>query len=319
MPKPGWLNDNEHRSYPFISDILKASSAGFPLELPDSTIVDFGSIAGLDADYDPATHSVYLHEVRRAGDVFEFEFHSTAPKLVGYGLIFSRKLSESEFALENVEAEIVGALLSASVPGTCPGGIIWEGFLVTGQLDDLAALLDSGETIDGSAMTLITEPALTQTLDMAFARSINLANGDRTRSESPEGCSESGVSFAEGTVFVNAQCLQGDLKFKEGYNCFITQQDISNSITIAACNEIELFEGESSLTGGRPLSGGPFCDELIRTINGISGPVVRFQAGQGVRIIPGDAANTICIDVDLHDMAICVDEDFVSSLSLGGP
>jgi hypothetical protein len=297
------------------------------MELPDSAVVDFGSIAGLDAAYDPAEHQVYLHEVRRIGTMFAFEFRSTAPILVGHALVFRFDLSDDEFSTLHRESEVVDALLSSSVAGTCPGGVLWEGFMTIGQLDDLADLIDSGETIDGSEMTLITETTLTRTLDHAFARSINLANGDRTRAESPEGCPPESTSFAPGTIFVNEQCMQGDLKFKEGYNCFITQQDIPNSITIAAavgageglpCNEIELYEGEAD--GGLPLSGGPFCDDLIRSINGVIGPAVQFQAGQGVRIIPGDAANEICIDVDLHDMAVCVPpEETSSSISLGGP
>src|SRR4249920_1936040 len=104
MSLPGWYNDNAARSYPLVPFADTPPWTVVQVFPPMDTLVDFGCLVGLDAEFDSGQHSVYLHEVRRAGNTFAFDFRSKAPGLAEYALIFSRSLADPEYATDYAEA-----------------------------------------------------------------------------------------------------------------------------------------------------------------------------------------------------------------------
>jgi hypothetical protein len=61
-------------------------------------------------------------------------------------------------------------------------------------------------------------------------------------------------------------------------------------------SELPLYAGQTPAEGEVFLSGGPACDDLITSINGIGGPNVNIAADAGIQIVP-DGDNSIKIDV----------------------
>lgn len=120
------------------------------------------------------------------------------------------------------------------------------------------------------------------------------------------------------SIVVNATCLRGDIRFVPGYNCEITQTTRLNEIIVSAAvgagdpdttelcengGELPFYDGEltpllSDETRSKFLSGGPACNELIFTINGVGGKVVTFASGNGVNIITNPETNKITIERD---------------------
>jgi len=281
---------------------------------PMSTLLDFGCMVGLDAEFDSSMHVVYLHGIMRIGDRFWFDFRSDAPGLLGHALIFTRTLGDVEYTTDYVEASPLSAPAEPLDAPQGSQGLLWQGFLVTGLLDDLAAVMPT----DG-AMTATTgpqvEPALVQNLGRSYVRTINLANQDRTHATPPAGCPGSDDTGADYPYVIAATNLTGDLRFREGYNVAIRQSARNNSLTFlsvqgagagAPCNEVPVYPGEQPPSDSSLLTGGPACDEVVNSINGLASNLIYLAAGLGVLItIPSDAANTLTVDMNRHDMTVC--------------
>jgi hypothetical protein len=307
MPSPGFYDDNEGRSYPLVpfSGVPPGTPTDFPLPL--DTLVDFGCLVGLDAEFEEAQHTVYLYEITRVDNIFTFEFRSDAPGLVGYVLVFSRDLADPEYATDYA----VATPLAGSPPPQPP---LWEGFLATGPMDSLAAVLPADGVLTASVGPQV-EPALIQNLGLSYLRTINLANQDRTHVSPPAGCPGSGVPDPAPDYIVNATGLAGDLRFEEGYNISIRQSTQNNALTFLAmqaagagtpCEEVPLYAGEASPDGGSLLSGGPACDEVVGSINGLTASVIRLVPDLGTKITPSlDDPNTLVVDFDLNNMTVC--------------
>lgn len=345
-----------------------SASAQPYLDLPHETIVDFGAIMGVDSGFVTADDFVWLHRIRRKGDYLLFEFRTTAEDAELESLYFTRLITDAEFKYEWSESRsrflpdpfpddslssssVSSSLSSVSVyespfctPGSDDGTGLhcggpgcttpkWEGYLITGLFAELADGLSDGEQIIFTRGVWVIEPARLQNLNNSYARSINLANFDRTHVTPPEVCSS--VSLGEVEVYVNALCLQGDIEFKEGYNCNIRQEAQTNSLVISGtvgggegipCEEIELFPGELPPGDSPFLTGGPACGDTIRTISGKGGADIRIYGGAGVRVFdaPTDPS-AIFVDTDLADFAICLQNEpqpgdpcYESSSSAGG-
>jgi hypothetical protein len=276
---------------------------------PPDTLIDFGCLVGLDAEFDSGRHVIYLHEIRRVGNEFTFDFRSDAPGLLEYALVFSRNLADVEFATDYVGATLIN-------DASEPQDTLWEGFLVTGPMDSLAAVMPA----DG-AMTATTgqqiEPALIQNLGRGYVRTINLANQDRTRAVPPAPCPGSdapGTDYAN--YIVNVRNLVGDLRFSEGYNISIRQSARNNSLTFSAiqgagdgvpCTEVPLTPGEVSPDGtGGLLTGGPACDEVVHSINGLTASVIQLVADLGTTItVDPEDPSVLIVDFDRNDMTVC--------------
>lgn len=314
MPRAGFYNDNEYRAYPFVMKKAYASAQEFPA----ATIVDCGFIMGLDSAYDAATHAIYLHSVARTEDSFEFVFKTNAPGAADLPITFVYDLNAQEWDTNFAE----------SAPNTadnfCAEEPAWDGFIVVGRLDELKELLPAVGVITFYAPTLITaedtpdytvEPARAQSLVRSYVRSIGVANYARPRV--PD-CGESSSSTtpmedSEREIIVHSTCIRGNIKLKAGYNCAIRQPNNTNTLTVTAfrrdrgvteaeteiCqygSELPLIPGQVPPEGRPFLSGGPACDELITSINGVGGNNVVIAADAGIQIVSlGD--NSIKIDV----------------------
>lgn len=302
MPRPGFYNDNEYRAYPFIFVAGQADS------LPNSAIVDAGVIMGLDSEFDASTHRVWLAEVRRAGDVFEFELRTDAPGAADTPLVFTRDANADEWQSEYVESEpYVKDINSCAVEPA------WTGFLVTGPLADLVAAFPADEARNLSE-TFVLEPGRIQSLVKSYLRSITV--GNMARPEAKSSCDE--TNTVTRPVIINSRCVTGNIRFKEGYNAIIAQRDSINEISVGAgrgfgirpdgalCeagSELPFYENETAPEGSQFLSGGPSCDELISSINGVQGPDVTIAGGTGVDITI-DPENTNTLIVSLSDVSI---------------
>jgi hypothetical protein len=233
MPRPGFYNDNEYRAYPFIY------SPDDPLTpLPTSAIVDCGIIMGLDANFNDATDSVWLQSVARAGSNFVFTLATSA---VPAKLIFVVPAANDEWVINHSQSS-VAALVCAQEP-------IWEGFLVTGPLKTLRDNLSVGSTLSFDQDVYTLEPGCIQNLNKAYLRSISVGNYSRVTV--PE-CGEASTNTTR-SIVANAQCLKGDIRLKEGYNCQITQTDRVNEITVTAYKGAGTAEDSALCAAGSEL------------------------------------------------------------------
>jgi hypothetical protein len=293
----------------WVEDVTPLADPIVPFQPPPDTLIDFGCMVGLDAEFDSGAHVVYLHQIIRAGNTFTFDFRSNAPGLLEYSLLFNRDLAAVEYATDYVAATLIDGSGS-------PQDTLWEGFLVTGPMDSLAVLLPTDGAITPTTGPQI-EPALIQNLGRGYVRTINLANQDRTRAVPPPPCPGSddpGTDYSN--YIVNARNLVGDLRFKEGYNISIRQTARNNSLTFSSiqgagagvpCDEVKLTPGEVSPDGsGGLLTGGPACDEVIHSINGLTASVIRLVADLGTTItIDPEDTSVLIVDFDRNDMTVC--------------
>lgn len=307
MPRPGFYNDNEYRAYPFVFQPEQAAA------VPYSAVVDAGVVMGIDSEFNSLIHAVRLAAVRRLGDLFEFELQTDAPGAENYPLIFTRDVNADEWLTEYVES----AAHVADV-NSCAEEPAWTGFLVTGPLTDLRALLPTdGEIVLSDKYIL--EPGRIQSLLKSYLRAITVGNLSRPRALSSCDVSEEPPR----QIIINKRCIRGPIRFKEGYNAVIRQREAINELAISAGlgagapYDDELCENGSELpfypdeqkpiltpaTDTTPevrskfFSGGPACDEVIATINGVGGPHVAIAAGSGIRIVTDPNTNSITLEL----------------------
>lgn len=299
MPRPGFYNDNEYRAYPFVFEPGYDGPA-----LPNSAVLDAGIIMGLDSEYDPRAHSVWLSSISRANSVVSFVFATDAPGAANTLLQLDRDEDDSEWVTSTGQSAFPPGIDPLCVPAP-----VWEGFVVTGPLYDLLLQLAPGQTITFPAKARVLEPARIQSLVKTYVRSINVGNTPRTRALPPEECQEE-QSETINDIVVNRTCMHGDVRLKEGYNCRIRQVDNSNEIRVSAeknagdtntaelCahgGELPLYEGEpfDEVTGF--YSGGPACNQVISTVNGVGGPNLTISGGAGVRVDVDAGTHTITV------------------------
>lgn len=283
MPRAGFYNDNEYRAYPFIYKKDTPTPS-----LPDACIVDCGIIMGLDSQYDETIHTVWLSSIHRAVAHFEFELSTNAPGAANKPLIFVRAPAAAEWLTEQVESDTADNKECATEPA-------WEGFLVTGVLDELTTGMTVGETRVFAQTDYVLEPARIQSLVKSYLRSISVGNYSRVVAYPPPECGGPETTPAR-YVIPHRKCMHGNLRFKEGHNCQILQVDRNNEIIIGAavgagagdstlCEEIKLFDAEVPPPGSKLLSGGPTCDEIIFTVNGVNYEgSLQLVGGNGVLI-----------------------------------
>ena len=183
MPRTGFYNDNANRNYPFTSD--STLLLGGNVSLPTSVIVDFGCILGQGSQFSPDTHQVTLESITRSGTQYIIQFQCNAPGLATRPLQFVRNITDAEYATEFTESATFSSGDDAACDIDFPA---WEGFLVTGDLTELASILNStgdiwyaGGLDSNGSTNLKIEPALIQDMGKTYLRSVNLANEPRTK------------------------------------------------------------------------------------------------------------------------------------------
>ena len=333
-----------------LSSVASSATGPWP-DLPEEAIVDCGLIMGLDAEFNDDYHWVYLYRIARADPYFIYELRTNAPGAEDLSLVFTRNhQTDTEMTREWAEAYATDELSSSvavssssslsnssepypfcrtqpdpeagdCAPGDCATPV-WEGFLVTGRFAALLDLLADGEEVIYDHRLWVVEPARVQNLSKAYARSINLANTDRTHTTVAADCSGSSEALS-GEVFVQALCLQGDLVFREGYNCSIRQDDTNNSLVVSGvidsgsgrpCGDVPGYPGEAPPPDSPYLSGGPACSEVIQSVNGKSARDLVIETGPGFRIAAHPTrAHTLVVTAVLDEFTRCLEPSLSSA------
>ncbi len=316
MAKQSFFADNLHRDYPFI---------GTP-KIPQGTIVDFGCLMGINSGYVEGEHNVWLDDVRRFGEEFDFVFASDAPGLVGQFLVFTFSQHNARYSTEYADCLAAANSLSFSFSESVSfpelktvDDSLWSGYLVIGDLTELAAMLPVNKDYvhDGTRV----EPCLLRNIAMSYLRTINLANNDRTRATAPAGCPALAWGFPTGQIYPNAVGLTGRIRFEAGYNCKVVENTLANSITISAmdpsvevaaagqpCDFVPLFVGEAPPAGRTRLDGALGCDEVICSINGADGPQLAIVNGGGLTIAYDTANHVVTVKVNMQGFHVCAAE-----------
>jgi hypothetical protein len=352
MARPGWLNDNVNRSYPFVTGSVDRPGLSEPSMhgLIDAAVADCGFIAGPGSEFVSDTNVVRLASLGRVGSVFTFTFVSDAPGLFGVPLVFTRHLSDPDYATEFVESGPVPDPYDGSERSEVSEGSLgphhaahsdlddcappaWSGFLTTGNLADLAVWLGSGVTLVGTTSDALVEPALVQNLAGTVVEAVAVANTVRTRATAPIGCPELTFPFNPPPVVVWARCLQGKLRFRAGYNALVSQDDGTHSITLGArvgagagepCGQVPNYPHEvpvpidirRSEYINRALDGAPRCGEVLRAVNGVGGPDLPVLAGPGASVVSDPTTHTVTVNVDMTGLPTCFNDMSRVSISL---
>ena len=130
---------------------------------------------------------------------------------------------------------------------------------------------------------------------------------------------EGGVSTPTVVLSFTNQTNKKIVQAKFGLNIIITQGNevpYDHSLTFTAaqaagagtpCGEVPLYIDEPDPPGSTLLSGGPACDEIISSINGLSSSTINLVAGMGTVISPDETGdpNTLNVSFDYHDMTVC--------------
>jgi len=331
MARPNFFNENQGRYFPLVQDSMEQPPGTNNLSwLPKPTFVDFGAVMGVNAGYSHTAHHIRLVQIRRNAGRWYFYFimveKVSEANVLQHWLVFSRSVGETEYVTSFEEAipltqdfpetppeESASVEISASV-NPCPQTIPWSGYLTTGDLTDLEAWM--GADIIRNTGYAVVEPALIQSQDGSFVNTINIANADRTRADSPSWCRPLVWTTALDDVYIAATCVTGRLRFEGGYNTNIQQQTTENRIRFAAsvgegagevCDPVPLFPGERPPLGGSNLDGALSCNDTIRSINGVGGRTVQLLAGAGVSLSADPANNLINVAVDLNSLKACID------------
>ena len=346
MPRPGWYNDNSNRAFPFVEGTVGIPLASGPItsmvNLPDYFIVDCGFVLGNESGYVEGEHFIYLYQVSRSGAVVQFDFRSTDPEMASFGLKFTRNITtDIEYTLEYLDSDAPEDPVSVSdstseTPPECRPPF-WSGYLITGDMDLIAADIADGDSITAAVSTTpaqgFVEPALIQSLAGSGAGviSVGLANTDRTRvifdeadvcyPERPQwdfdtDCGTDSEGRRISCTYEYTRCLTGDIRFQPGYNMSIAANPTTNTILFSPivgagegepCEEVKLFPSETGPIDAANglLEGGPLCNELLRSFNGHGGPLLQLRAGTGVVITADPDNNKVVIDLNLNNLDLC--------------
>ena len=304
MATPGFYNDNRNRAFPFVEGSEFVVSAA---------IVDCVFLLGPETGFVPGTHTVKLSSVEKTLVGIDFRFTSDAPGLAGRDIVFTRPDGSDIYVLEYADDVDVS---TPEVGLECPLAVSWSGYLVTGELTSLLAQLAAeGPIISGNA---VVEPALLRSLRGRIVTSVNVANVERTRYSSPEGCRELCWPFDLSPVYVQAVCVTGPLRFQEGYNASLLTNETDNAIEFNAiagggegepCELPKLFADEEPPTGRNLIDGSLGCGEVIRSINGIGGKLLSVAGGLGISVTATPESSKLIVDIDTGDMAVCFEEE----------
>lgn len=179
-------------------------------------------------------------------------------------------------------------------------------------------------TCDSFGGPFLVEPSQTQNVDGGYVRMINVANASGVVATAPDECRDFCWPTPVAEHCVLCECLIGDIRIKEGYNACIEQRAAENTIVINGClgggagepcEAVPTCPDVEPPAGRTHLDGSLGCDEVIRSINGVGGPFFLILGGHGVIVTPVPDKNTIVVDVNLLDMALCPDYQAADSLS----
>ena len=325
MSQSNFHDENRGRAYPFLFQTIGVSSeAGTSVAPPSSVrgldndfIVDCGFRPGPTSQFS-YSHHVRLSEVQYDSGAFKFTFVSNAPGLIDSPLVFSVPEDTPDFG--TVTAASLSSAESEESPALC-SYTVWDGFLVVGSLSRILrerfyGLPDSW-SVSGDAAAGLVEPSRIRSQNQDRLFSLGLANADRTRVVTDNACVSESQEYDPGHLFVVNSCLSGKLVFADGYNVSVQQQTGDNTIVFTPgvglgrgvpCEEVPTHTDETAPDGSPFLSGGLACNETLRSVNGIGGPLLTLRNGPGIDIVSNPEEHTIIIDIDLTELAFCFSE-----------
>lgn len=300
MAEPGFLLANEHRAYPFTH----ASTLGAGPDYTDEVIVDcsmavFASSSGVPA---------YCNSVARAGQVIT--------------VVLSVSATIITVAIDTGGKDYATIYFSELVSGvSCPPLVAVDGYVTLGRWRNLEKIPDNSQ-LDFSLLRL--EPAQVQFVNGTIVNSISIANADRTRTTAAPGCSP--LVFADAAVGVREvkTCMRGAIRIAPGINSSVRQDDFDQAIEIfadagaglpAACSEILAYPDEAPPTGRTTLDGAYRCEEVLRSINGVSKRLFDISAGKGATVVPDPDNHRLIVDVDMSQLSICLSPESIEELS----
>ncbi len=321
-----WFNENTHRSYPLVQTpgvVMELYIGGVFLDeeqedtwddvfqelwtalqelgLPYDMLADLSIIMGHHARFNDADDYVYLQSIVHDDDAYVITFRTTAAGANDDPLVFVVPDTADEYTTVHTSLHVQ----ASDMP-------LWEGWLTIGNIQALHILLVGDAELTTPTDAFRVEPALIQNLYGSHVTNIKLINADRSRVAYVEGCGE----WPEFPAYhVAEEAITGQVKFKEGFNCRIYTATGDNALVFAATvgagmgeptEEIQLFDGEAPPEDSQLLTGGPRCDEVISSINGVYGPIVPFLGGTGVSIAPAsDLEHALVVNITLSGLIIC--------------
>lgn len=323
MANPGFFNANQHRDYPFAprvsplaEDEWSSSASMTATELPQACIVDFGAILRPAAEFTTATDIVYLRSVARSGAVLHITFAaSNLPR--AYAITFAVNTATApEFYTQWQDSDV---LASDNILADCDDAPVWSAYLVTG---DLSAWLE--QLADGDTLIFVTGlwqimPARLQNLAGTQVQSVTIANIPRAVAVPGGGCDTGSVAATDPQVArLVYNCMVGDIKLHEGFNCGMRYDLRDNAIVISAspgagagevCEDFPSYPEEERPEGSPYYSGGPACRDIVKYINGASAADFKITAGAGFTITADtNNPNTLIIERSLNASVICADD-----------
>lgn len=316
MPKTGFFNDNEYRAYPFVykqETRSRQQQFGGPAaydkikQAIHGAIVDAGFIFDIDCVGTPQQEllglRVWLESIAASTSTngFTATFATTAAAVK---LVFTVEEIPNDWVTIKTVAEVEPSSSFACAAETPR----WRGYIVAAANNALREAFATAELpLNNAGRRVFTanaaadpfefeiEQSRLQNKAKSYLRSITVANFARVQVP-PCGQTE---NTQNRTVVVNTPCIRGPITFEEGYNCQITQINRDSAFTIAArkdagaqkdaeyCankGEIPLFSNEEKPEGSKFYSGGPACNELLYTINGVGGRNIALIPGNGITI-----------------------------------
>lgn len=320
MAKPGFYNENRNRAYPFLQETVGVEGGSGLLALPDGAVADCGFVMGVNTEFVSSSNLVYLERIERSGDTFRFYFGTDA--LPGSFLLFTRELTDPDYLTQYSESDQTDFdSTSDSTSADACDEPLWSGYMVSGRISSLVEILPSDGSVSRSAGQAVVEPALVQNLARSYVKMLAFANQDRTRVENPPDCPEIDWPYETGIIHVQNTCVQGEVVLRVGYNGTLRQDATGNAVVLGAspgagagqpCEEVSLFSDEVPPEGSDLLTGGPGCNDVLRSFNGVGGRLFNFKGGAGVTVEPKTTQNKVIIDADLAGMVACDDGSVIS-------
>lgn len=264
---------------------------------PRTLLVDAGITVDQDCDLVPSSDTVDLTRIERVVGGYVITLTCTAA--VDGPLTFAVSDGWGEWAT------VWSSPFGSSSSGV-PSAPSWFGFLVLGRESDWQAYLPSG-AVDYAAGTARLEPARTA-VARGRVRSVRLANRRRLTATDPCADSSAGSAAVVDRPYVEwlpALVAPETLTLVEGHNLTVRVRD--GRVTLSArpgtgagevCEEVPVVPDEEPPDDSTLLTGGPACDELVRTVNGLPGKSIGMTAGPGVIVTADPNAHTVTFGID---------------------
>jgi len=304
MANFGFYSDNANRRFPFITTPAIEQLVGD--RIPDNILLDCGLVFLENSKFEPDSQ-VWLSDVSitDVGDTphLFLTFANSSTDVGHVALEFEVPITRPDFNIGFSEASgWTSEPITIAVSTVCYGYVV-----VGGDLTALRTFIADLKTPLKAKHTL--EPALIQSLDNTYVSSVSVVNRARitTHTQNVDAL----------PLIYNDRLIDGPLLFTEGHNISIGYNKGLNAMqfTVVAgggagypCEEVKIYPEEVPPDGGSLLSGGPTCNEIMKTINGLPGPQVILKAGKGVRI-EKDAT-------DEHQLNILIDETLLSNCTV---